>query len=93
MFKNEDTGLLAVGKFLAVSSQSSSKYRFHPLNLIIILSLFLHVFQALRTTGLRNDDPRLQEFTDNLRKEHLKTGGHEGVSHETQKLSRDQFRR
>ncbi|XP_012347237.1 glutaminase kidney isoform, mitochondrial isoform X4 [Apis florea] len=65
MFKNEDTGLLAVGKFLA----------------------------ALRTTGLRNDDPRLQEFTDNLRKEHLKTGGHEGVSHETQKLSRDQFRR
>ncbi|XP_043789995.1 glutaminase liver isoform, mitochondrial isoform X1 [Apis laboriosa] len=65
MFKNEDTGLLAVGKFLA----------------------------ALRTTGLRNDDPRLQEFTDNLRKEHLKTGGHEGVSHETQKLNRDQFRR
>ncbi|XP_043527047.1 glutaminase liver isoform, mitochondrial isoform X4 [Frieseomelitta varia] len=65
MFKNEDTGLLAVGKFLA----------------------------ALRTTGLRNDDPRLQEFTDNLRKEHLKSGGHEGVSHETQKLNREQFRR
>ncbi|CAD1472739.1 unnamed protein product, partial [Heterotrigona itama] len=65
MFKNEDTGLLAVGKFLA----------------------------ALRTTGLRNDDPRLQEFADNLRKEHLKTGGHEGISHETQKLNREQFRR
>nr|XP_034186775.1 glutaminase liver isoform, mitochondrial isoform X5 [Osmia lignaria] len=65
MFKNEETGLLPVGKFLA----------------------------ALRTTGLRNDDPRLQEFTDNLRKEHLKSGGHEGVSHETQKLSREQFRR
>ncbi|XP_076395822.1 glutaminase isoform X3 [Megachile rotundata] len=65
MFKNEETGLLPVGKFLA----------------------------ALRTTGLRNDDPRLQEFTDNLRKEHLKSGGHEGVSHETQKLNRDQFRR
>ncbi|XP_076762986.1 glutaminase isoform X6 [Xylocopa sonorina] len=65
MFKNEDTGLVAVGKFLA----------------------------ALRTTGLRNDDPRLQEFTDNLRKEHMKTGGHEGVSHETQKLNREQFRR
>ncbi|XP_033303073.1 glutaminase liver isoform, mitochondrial isoform X5 [Bombus bifarius] len=65
MFKNEDTGLLAVGKFLA----------------------------ALRTTGLRNEDPRLQEFTDNLRKEHLKCGGHEGVSHETQKLNREQFRR
>ncbi|KAK9310812.1 hypothetical protein QLX08_000100 [Tetragonisca angustula] len=65
MFKNEDTGLLAVGKFLA----------------------------ALRTTGLRNDDPRLQEFTDNLQKEHLKSGGHEGVPHETQKLNREQFRR
>ncbi|XP_043261573.1 glutaminase kidney isoform, mitochondrial isoform X4 [Colletes gigas] len=65
MFKNEETGLLPVGKFLA----------------------------ALRTTGLRNDDPRLQEFSDNLRKEHLKSGGHEGVSHETQKLSKEQFRR
>ncbi|XP_076222129.1 glutaminase isoform X6 [Nomia melanderi] len=65
MFKNEDTDLLPVGKFLA----------------------------ALRTTGLRNDDPRLQEFSDNLRKEHLATGGHEGVSHETQKLNREQFRR
>ncbi|XP_017881293.1 glutaminase liver isoform, mitochondrial isoform X3 [Ceratina calcarata] len=65
MFKNEDTGLLPIGKFLA----------------------------ALRTTGLRNDDPRLQEFTDNLRKEHLKSGGHEGVSHETQKLTREQFRK
>ncbi|XP_076284014.1 glutaminase isoform X6 [Lasioglossum baleicum] len=65
MFKNEETDLLPVGKFLA----------------------------ALRTTGLRNDDPRLQEFSDNLRKEHLKTGGHEGVSHETQKLNREQFRR
>ncbi|KAK2587663.1 hypothetical protein KPH14_003781 [Odynerus spinipes] len=65
MFKNEDTGLLPVGKFLA----------------------------ALRTTGLRKNDPRLQEFSDNLRKEHLKSGGHEGVSHETQKLDREQFRR
>ncbi|KOC58997.1 Glutaminase kidney isoform, mitochondrial [Habropoda laboriosa] len=65
MFMNEETGLLAVGKFLA----------------------------ALRTTGLRSNDPRLQEFTDNLKKEHLNSGGHEGVSHETQKLSREQFRR
>ncbi|XP_053974563.1 glutaminase kidney isoform, mitochondrial isoform X2 [Hylaeus volcanicus] len=64
MFKNEETGLLPIGKFLA----------------------------ALRTTGLRNDDPRLQEFTDNLRKEHLK-GGHEGISPETQKLNKEQFRR
>ncbi|XP_011152813.1 glutaminase kidney isoform, mitochondrial isoform X2 [Harpegnathos saltator] len=65
MFKNEDTGLLSVGKFLA----------------------------ALRTTGLRKNDPRLQEFSDNLKKEHIKTDGHEGVSHETQKLDREQFRR
>ncbi|XP_046735723.1 glutaminase kidney isoform, mitochondrial isoform X4 [Diprion similis] len=65
MFKNEDTGLLPVGKFLA----------------------------ALRSTGLRKNDPRLQELSDNLRKEQLKSGGHEGLSHETQKLDREQFRR
>ncbi|OXU23900.1 hypothetical protein TSAR_011441 [Trichomalopsis sarcophagae] len=65
MFKNEETGLLHVGKFLA----------------------------ALRTTGLRKNDPRLQELTDNLKKEHIKSGGHEGISHETQKLDREQFRR
>ncbi|KAL7298140.1 hypothetical protein TKK_0009141 [Trichogramma kaykai] len=65
MFKNEETGLLHVGKFLA----------------------------ALRTTGLRKNDPRLQELTDNLKKEHMKAGGHEGISHETQKLDREQFRR
>ncbi|XP_034943764.1 glutaminase liver isoform, mitochondrial [Chelonus insularis] len=65
MFKNEETNLLSVGKFLA----------------------------ALRTTGLRKNDPRLQELTDNLKAEHLKCGGSEGVSHETQKLDREQFRR
>ncbi|XP_015188047.1 PREDICTED: glutaminase liver isoform, mitochondrial isoform X4 [Polistes dominula] len=65
MFKNEETGLLSVGKFIA----------------------------ALRTTGLRKNDPRLQEFCDNLRKEHSRSGGHEGASHETQKLDREQFRR
>ncbi|XP_058798524.1 glutaminase liver isoform, mitochondrial isoform X5 [Phymastichus coffea] len=65
MFKNEETGLLHVGKFLA----------------------------ALRTTGLRKNDPRLQELTDNLKKEHIKAGGHEGISPETQKLDREQFRR
>ncbi|XP_043288779.1 glutaminase kidney isoform, mitochondrial isoform X3 [Venturia canescens] len=65
MFKNEESGLLPVGKFLA----------------------------ALRTTGLRKNDPRLQELTDNLKQEHAKTGGHEAVSHETQKLDREQFRR
>ncbi|XP_032670304.1 glutaminase kidney isoform, mitochondrial isoform X2 [Odontomachus brunneus] len=65
MFKNEESDLLSVGKFLA----------------------------ALRTTGLRKNDPRLQEFTDSLKKEHAKTGAHEGVSHETQKLDKEQFRR
>nr|XP_012219812.1 PREDICTED: glutaminase liver isoform, mitochondrial isoform X5 [Linepithema humile] len=65
MFKNEETGLVSVGKFLA----------------------------ALRASGLRKNDPRLQELSDNLKKEHAKSGGHEGVSHETQKLDREQFRR
>ncbi|KMQ94983.1 glutaminase kidney mitochondrial [Lasius niger] len=64
MFKNEETGLVSVGKFLA----------------------------ALRITGLRKNDPRLQELTDNLKKEHAKAG-QEGISHETQKLDREQFRR
>ncbi|XP_072764187.1 glutaminase liver isoform, mitochondrial isoform X2 [Anoplolepis gracilipes] len=47
---------------------------------------------ALRTTGLRKNDPRLQELTDNLKKEHTKKN-HENISHETQKLNREQFRR
>ncbi|XP_029677412.1 glutaminase kidney isoform, mitochondrial isoform X3 [Formica exsecta] len=64
MFKNEESGLVSVGKFLA----------------------------ALRITGLRKNDPRLQELTDNLKKEHAKAG-HENISHETQKLDREQFRR
>ncbi|XP_015111200.1 glutaminase liver isoform, mitochondrial isoform X1 [Diachasma alloeum] len=65
MFRNEETDLLSVGKFLA----------------------------ALRTTGLRKNDPRLQELNDNLKAEHLKSGGAEGISHETQKLNREQFKR
>ncbi|KAM0731509.1 Glutaminase kidney isoform, mitochondrial [Formica fusca] len=64
MFKNEESGLVSVGKFLA----------------------------ALRITGLRKNDPRLQELTDNLKKEHAKAC-HENISHETQKLDREQFRR
>lgn len=64
MFKNEETGLVSMGKFLA----------------------------ALRTTGLRKSDPRLQELSENLKKEHAKAG-HENISHETQKLDREQFRR
>ncbi|XP_065344178.1 glutaminase liver isoform, mitochondrial-like isoform X1 [Cloeon dipterum] len=63
MFKNEDTDLLPVGKFLA----------------------------ALRSTGLRRNDPRLAEMTDNLRKVH-KESGYEGGSPETQKLNRDTFK-
>ncbi|CAB3362899.1 Hypothetical predicted protein [Cloeon dipterum] len=63
MFKNEDTDLLPVGKFLA----------------------------ALRSTGLRRNDPRLAEMTDNLRKVH-KESGYEGGSPETQKLNRETFK-
>lgn len=60
---------------------------------IIFLNIDKIIFQALRSTGLRKNDPRLQELTDNLKAEHLKCGGGEGVSHETQKLDREQFRR
>ncbi|XP_018059112.1 PREDICTED: glutaminase kidney isoform, mitochondrial isoform X4 [Atta colombica] len=49
---------------------------------------------ALRITGLRKNDPRLQEFTDNLKKEHIKNSDRtKAISHETQKLDREQFRR
>ncbi|XP_011632819.1 glutaminase liver isoform, mitochondrial isoform X1 [Pogonomyrmex barbatus] len=47
---------------------------------------------ALRITGLRKNDPRLQELTDNLKKEHANSGA-QAISHETQKLDREQFRR
>lgn len=57
------------------------------------VDIYFNAFKALRTTGLRKNDPRLQEFSDNLKKEHAKAGVHEGVSHETQKLDREQFRR
>ncbi|KAF7991695.1 hypothetical protein HCN44_010496 [Aphidius gifuensis] len=65
MFKNEETELLSVGKFLA----------------------------ALRTTGLRKNDPRLHELTENLKAEHVKSGEASGISHEAQKLNREQFKR
>nr|CAD7195097.1 unnamed protein product [Timema douglasi] len=63
MFKNEDDGLLSIGKFLA----------------------------ALRSTGLRKNDPRLNELMDNLREIHRNSNS-DGGSPETQKLDRDTFR-
>lgn len=63
MFKNQETGLLPIGKFLA----------------------------ALRSTGLRKNDPRLAELLDNLKHVHRKSGM-EGGSPETQKLDRETFR-
>ncbi|XP_011171015.1 glutaminase liver isoform, mitochondrial isoform X2 [Solenopsis invicta] len=49
---------------------------------------------ALRITGLRKTDPRLQEFIDNLKKEHVNNCDRtKAISHETQKLDREQFRR
>lgn len=47
--------------------------------------------QALRSTGLRRNDPRLQEMNDNLRRVH-KASGYEGGSPETQKLNREIFK-
>ncbi|XP_047529386.1 uncharacterized protein LOC125065661 isoform X2 [Vanessa atalanta] len=63
MFKNEDTGLLPVGKFLA----------------------------ALRTTGIRKNDPRVKEVMHNLYKVH-KESNFEGGSPETLKLDRKSFK-
>lgn len=47
---------------------------------------------ALRQTGLRKNDPRLSELSENLRALHHKSG-YEGGSPETQKLDRETFRR
>ncbi|XP_045448598.1 glutaminase liver isoform, mitochondrial isoform X1 [Melitaea cinxia] len=63
MFKNEDTGLLPVGKFLA----------------------------ALRTTGIRKNDPRVKEVMQNLYKVH-KESNFESGSPETLKLDRKTFK-
>ncbi|XP_039757482.1 glutaminase liver isoform, mitochondrial isoform X1 [Pararge aegeria] len=63
MFKNDDTGLLPVGKFLA----------------------------ALRTTGIRKNDPRVKEVMHNLYKVH-KESNFEGGSPETLKLDRKTFK-
>ncbi|KAF4521064.1 hypothetical protein B566_EDAN012363 [Ephemera danica] len=63
MFKNEDTDLLPVGKFLA----------------------------ALRSTGLRRNDTRLQELNENLKKVHKQSGSESGAP-ETQKLDRETFK-
>uniref|UniRef100_A0A1B6IUY0 glutaminase n=1 Tax=Homalodisca liturata TaxID=320908 RepID=A0A1B6IUY0_9HEMI len=63
MFRDEETDLIHIGKFLS----------------------------ALRNSGLRKNDPRLGDFTDNLRKVH-KGSGSEGGSPETQKLNRETFK-
>lgn len=47
--------------------------------------------KALRQTGLRKNDPRLSELSENLRALHHKSG-YEGGSPETQKLDRETFR-
>ncbi|KAL1115787.1 hypothetical protein AAG570_006077 [Ranatra chinensis] len=63
MFKDEESDLIPIGKFLA----------------------------ALRTTGLRKNDPRLAGIMENLRIVHKKSGK-EGGSPETQKLDRETFK-
>lgn len=63
MFRNETTGLLPMGKFLA----------------------------ALRTTGIRRTDPRINEMMENLRKVH-KTNNYDGGSPETQNLNHETFK-
>ncbi|XP_026473486.1 glutaminase liver isoform, mitochondrial-like isoform X2 [Ctenocephalides felis] len=63
MFRNEETDLLPIGKFLA----------------------------ALRTTGIRKNDPRIGEMMENLAVVH-RNSGFEGGSPETQKMDRETFR-
>lgn len=46
---------------------------------------------ALRTTGIRRNDPRIQEMMDNLKKVH-KTNNYESGSPETQNLNRETFK-
>lgn len=46
---------------------------------------------ALRTCGIRRNDPRISELMDNLKKVH-KTRDYEGGSPETQNLNRETFK-
>lgn len=46
---------------------------------------------ALRTSGIRMNDPRIQEMMDNLRKVH-RMSNYEGGSPETQNLNRETFK-
>jgi len=93
MFKNEETGLVSVGEFLAVCT---TYFHFRDIFVKVIKQEidYIDLFKALRITGLRKNDPRLQELTDNLKKEHTKNSDRtKAISHETQKLDREQFRR
>lgn len=46
---------------------------------------------ALRTTGIRRTDPRINEMMENLKKVH-KTNNYEGGSPETQNLNHETFK-
>uniref|UniRef100_A0A8D8PAE0 glutaminase n=10 Tax=Culex pipiens TaxID=7175 RepID=A0A8D8PAE0_CULPI len=63
MFKNEETGLLNIGKFLA----------------------------ALRTIGIRRNDPRIGEMMDNLKKVH-KLNNYDNGSPLSQNLNAETFK-
>lgn len=62
MFRNDETDMVAIGKFLA----------------------------ALRTCGIRTNDPRIAEMMENLKKVH-KLSNTESGSPETQNLNRETF--
>lgn len=49
------------------------------------------MFQALKTTGLRKNDPRLREMMENLKV--LQKSNADGASVDTQKLDLDTFNR
>lgn len=53
--------------------------------------VYIGCIQALRTSGIRMSDPRIQEMRDNLIKVH-RLSHFEGGTPETQKLNRETFK-
>lgn len=86
MFKNEETGLLPIGRFLSVRFPNKCFIIFSPPSFLNFQNI-----QALKTTGLRKSDPRLKEMMENLKV--LQKSNADGASVDTQKLDLETFNR
>lgn len=82
MFRSEEQETVPIGKFLAVIyiPLLQESFNLHPL------------FQALRTYGIRNNDPRIEQLMNNLRKVHKLSGWADAGSPEIQNLNRETFK-